>query len=140
MTTNLALNSAADLGNWLREELTATRPDVNHMLRVIARETDRWFLHNLDADDIAALASEPVNTGNRKWDALVEGVVAYRLHIAGLRSPRWTRRTRLDEGWNPREDTDNPPPLAWSLLDLLETPAELFDKGVNYSYRNMELL
>ena len=133
------LNSAASLGEWLRRELEGTPPDVNHMLRVIARETDRWFLSKEAKASIPELTEQPVDTGDQRWNALLEGVVAYRMHIAGMSSPAWTRRTKLDVGWNPRDDSETPQSPQWALLDTFETPVEILEKGVTYSYRNMEL-
>ncbi|MEI6624447.1 MAG: hypothetical protein WCP28_21360 [Actinomycetes bacterium] len=131
-----ALSSAHDLGNWVRKELASERPDAKHALRVIARETDRWFTHGLSPHDIAGLASEPARTGDVRWDALIEGVVAYRLHLAGMAAPPWCLTTRLDEGWDPYDT----PSIGWRLLDMFETPAELLHKGVTLSHRSMELL
>lgn len=109
------------------------------MLRVLARETDRWFIHSLRPDDIADLATRPARTGDPRWDALIEGMVAYRLHIAQIPAPDWCRATRLEDGWDPYGDTPGSDP-QWRLLDMFETPAELLDKGVTLSYRAMELL
>jgi hypothetical protein len=66
-------------------------------------------------------------------------MVAYRFNLAGLRPPAWTRRTQLAEGWDPLDETPTPPAPEWSLLDMFETPAELLEKGITFSYRNMEL-
>lgn len=131
-------NTARDLGEWVCQELASERPDEKHALRVIAREIDRWFHQDLSLDDVASLASEPARTGDSRWDALIEGVVAYRFHISGMAAPPWCQATRLDEGWDPY-DTPSAS-LRWRLLDMLETPAELLDKGVTLSYRSMELL
>ncbi len=133
-----ALNTAHSLGDWVRQELASEHPDAKHVLRVIARETDRWFNHGLSPDDIAGLASQPARTGSPRWDALIEGVVAYRCHIVGMAAPSWCQATRLDEGWDPYDTASAS--LGWRLLDMLETPAELLDKGVTLSYRSMDLL
>lgn len=131
-----ALNTAQDLGAWVRQELVSDHPDANHVLRVIARETDRWFHNDLSPREIAGLADEPARTGDRRWDALIEGVVAFRFHIAGMAAPQWCRATRLDEGWDPYANAG----FGWRLLDMLETPAELLDKGVTLSHRSMDVL
>ncbi|MDR0783746.1 MAG: hypothetical protein LBE83_08335 [Propionibacteriaceae bacterium] len=136
-----ALNSAADIAGWIREELTATPADVGVMTRVIARETDRWRAAHQAGEPVTALIAEPARTGDQRWDALLEGVVAYRCNQLGVPRPAWTNQTRLTVGWNPYEDhpsiTMSP---GWALLDTLETPAPILDKGVTFSYRNMELL
>lgn len=133
-----ALNTAHDLGAWVRQELVSEHSDAKHVLRVIAREIDRWFHNDLPPEDIASLASEPARTGDPRWDALIEGVVAFRFHIVGMAAPLWCRATRLDEGWDPYASANASP--GWRLLDMLETPAELLDKGVTLSHRSMELL
>ena len=133
----LTLNSAADLGNWLHDELQATPPDVNHMLRVIARETDRWFLSGENRAMVPQLVEEPISTGDPRWDALLEGVVAYRMHIAGMKPPEWTRRTKLEIGWNPemiqtlRRLLNGHCLIPWRLLwksskRALPTPTEIW--------------
>lgn len=134
-----ALNTAHELGEWVRQELATRDPDTKHVLRVLARETDRWFNHDLAATDIAALASHPAQTGDPRWDALIEGVVAYRFHLAEIPVPQWCTVTRLDEGWDPYGDSPTAD-LGWRLLDMFETPVELLDKGVTLSRRSMELL
>ena len=136
-----SLNSAADIARWLQQELSSAIPDVVIMTRVIARETDRWIQAGLRGDQAAYLVEEPATTGNQHWDALLEGVVAYRCDRLEVRRPSWTRRTFLEVGWNPYDDTSSirlSP--KWALLDTLETPSPILEKGVTYSYRNMELL
>ncbi|MGI9019049.1 MAG: hypothetical protein ACR2HR_18435 [Euzebya sp.] len=133
-----ALNAAADLGDWVRIELASGTLDSNHVLRVLARETDRWFTHQLAPTDIAALAAEPARTGDARWDALIEGIVAYRFHIASMAAPDWCTATRLAEGWDPYDTPDAD--LGWRMLDMFETPAELLEKGVTLSHRAMSLL
>lgn len=133
-----ALNTAHDLGDWVRHELGSSDPDTGHALRVIAREVDRWFNHHLHDGDIAALAHEPARTGDARWDALIEGVIAYRFHLAHMPAPGWCRATSLDDGWDPYGEAPGAD-LGWRLLDMFETPVELLDKGVTLSYRSMEL-
>jgi hypothetical protein len=136
-----SLNSAADIASWLRQELLASPPDVVVMTRVIARETDRWRQAHLGGESVSSLVSEPACTGDPRWDALLEGVVAYRCWQLGLPRPDWTRRTYLEEGWNPYDDSSAiNVALPWALLDTLETPAPILDKGVTYSWRNLALV
>jgi hypothetical protein len=110
------------------------------MLRVVAHETGRWVANEQARAELPELIKQPACTGDRRWDALVEGVTAYRMNLAGLEPPQWTERTSLDEGWNPYDDSETPPPPQWALLDTFDTPAELLAKGVTYSRRNMALL
>lgn len=132
------LTSAAALGVWVREELAADRPATRHVIRVITREIDRWFKNGLDDDQIADLAAAPADTGDAHWDALIEGIVARRLHEAGLSSPAWTRRTKLEVGWDPYDDLIRDD--GWYALNVLHTPAELLDKGVILSRAELALL
>ena len=134
------LNRATALANWLAEELARDRADVVFMVRVLARETDRWLRAGLTNEEAVSLVEEPATTGDSRWDALVEGVVAHRCDQLGIPRPSWTGRTRLDIGWNPYDDaTSMTTSPEWALLDTLETPAPILDKGVTFSYRNMEL-
>ena len=134
------LNSAASLAAWVRQELGTNHPDPVMITRVIARETDRWLDAHRAGLPVRELVTEPARTGDARWDALLEGVVAYRCGAMGIARPAWTRDTRLDVGWNPFDDsTAMMVSPAWALLDTLETPAPILDKGVTWSYRNMEL-
>ncbi|MCL1906643.1 MAG: hypothetical protein FWG08_01795 [Propionibacteriaceae bacterium] len=130
------LMTAKQLGDWLRSELACDPVDVNFMLRTIAHESDQWLKDSM----LPGAVEEPASTGDQRWDALLEGVVAYRSHQKKLKQPQWTKRTSLEVGWNPRDDSETPQSVEYALMDTLDTPVEILDKGVTYSYRNMELL
>lgn len=132
------LNSAAGLGEWVAAELAAPAPDHKHIVRVLTTETDRWFTNGLTPETIGKLAAEPGRTGSSQWDALIEGIVAYRLHIAGLPAPEWTKATTLDEGFDPYDGMVRD--LGWHLLNVFDTPAELLGKGVILPASEMELV
>lgn len=130
------LNSAKDIGDWVRDELANPEPDSIHISRVITQEIGRWFAVGFNADDIVAVADPPVDSGSPQWDALVEGIVAHLFHVRGLRAPAWTKNTQLEEGWAPNDIYS----LDWHLLNVLSTPVELLDKGVIFARQNLDRL
>lgn len=137
---NGSLNSAYEIGRWVNQELNTNKPDICHILRIVPTEIDRWFRNDDKLKFIPALTNKPVDSGYAKWDALIEGIVAYHMNLLKFERPDWTLRTSLPIGWNPYEDTDFPPAVEWAFLDTLETPAELLDKGITFSQRNMEII
>lgn len=132
------LNTAHSLGEWVREELSSPVPSADHIVRVITRETDRWFKNGQTDEQVLALAQEPARTGDPKWDALIEGVVARRLNVHKLRRPEWTRKTHLEEGWAPRGDLVRD--VRWHIIDVFSTPVELLDKGVILPSSDLDLV
>jgi len=137
LVRDAALNSPRDLAQWLADELSHEPPDVRFMVRVLARETDRWLTSELAPDDLATLVATSASTGDQRWDALLEGLTAYRCSQLGMPRPEWTNKTSLAAGWNPYDDTDNPPDVNWAMLDTLETPVFILEKGVTFSRRNL---
>lgn len=95
--TVTGLNQAAEIGEWVRAQIASGEHTNDHTTRVITQETDRWFKNDLTPAQIEALCAAPADTGDPKWDALIEGVVSRRLHEAGMKTPEWTRRTSLTE-------------------------------------------
>lgn len=134
----MVVSTASDLARWLREQLAKPTIDSVHLLWVITQETGRSITSNLDADGIRRVVSDPGSTGDACWDALLEGVVAYQLAGLGAAAPAWTGRTQLPEGWSPTGDlmTSN----DWYLLDVVQTPAVLLDKGVVLARHNFRRL
>ncbi|MDR0593846.1 MAG: hypothetical protein LBG60_11430 [Bifidobacteriaceae bacterium] len=125
----LALDSAAGLADWARGELLHRPVDWHGICRVFLRETDRWFRHGLTAEQIDHLTAEaPEPTGDPRCDALLEGMVAHQLHVHGRAAPDWTRTTELADGWGPFVEDWTPNEAV--VMSLLQTPAELFAKGV----------
>ncbi|MEA2902034.1 MAG: hypothetical protein QOH36_1921 [Actinomycetota bacterium] len=74
----------------------------------------------------AEIEVDPGSTGDRRWDALVAGVVERAAHVAQVRVPLWTAAaTRfLDEWWFLT------PYRSLHASALVETPAELANRGV----------
>lgn len=133
----LALNTAHDLAAWVRAELESEQPDTKHAIRVLTREIDRWFNNNLSDTQILDLAAEPAGTGDDHWTALIEGIVAHKLHCRGLKAPAWTKRTRLEVGgWDPYRVRDD----GWFRINIFATPVELLDKGIVFPRQELELL
>lgn len=87
--------------------------------------------------EIIGLAEPTISTGTPQWDALIEGIVAHLLHCRGLKSPEWTRNTRLDESWAPNEHLSD---SSWHLLNFVSTPVELLDKHIVFARVNLERL
>jgi len=89
---------------------------------------DLWTgLASMPADEVAVeIEADPGSTGDRRWDALVAGVVERAAHTAGVRTPMWTCAGGrfLDEWWFLT------PYRSLHASALVETPAELANRGV----------
>lgn len=132
---NTHLATAASLGDWVRHELAEPEPDSVHIARVITQELGRWFDAETSERELASVADQPVNTGDSRWDALVEGIVARGFHLRKQQPPAWTKRTRLDVGWAPNQHLT--PDINRHLINALDTPVELLHKGVIFSRENL---
>lgn len=139
MTAALDLNSAHDLARWVAESLVTDDGDTDHIVRVILRETDRWIKSGIGEQQIRELTQRPARSGSPRFDALIEGIVAYRLHVHHMQAPDWCTQTVLDEAWDPLSGGDHTS-VAWRLLDTLETPVEILHKGITLSYRALRLV
>lgn len=126
-----ALNSATDLAYWTKIELQGQN-DTNFIMRTLAHETERWCAAQPTEAEFSKLTSFPARIGTPKWDAFLEGIVAYRANLLGFERPQWTTQTRLEVGWNPYN--------TLNLIDTFDTPAAFLEKGITYSRRNMDLL
>jgi hypothetical protein len=134
-SSNSALNTTSDLAEWVRQELRAATPEIDHIIRVLTREVARWF--RSDNIDIQSLDGTPGSTGSHRWDAMIEALVAYQCHIHHLGAPSWTRKTRIEEGWFPRDSLIKN--QGDYVLTIFETPVEFLDKGIVFSFTEMEL-
>ena len=79
------------------------------------------------ASDVAReIESDPGSTGDRRWDALLGGVVERAAHLAGVRTPVWTAAGSrfLDDWWFLT------PYRSLHASALVHTPAELANRGV----------
>jgi hypothetical protein len=97
------------------------------------REALRWVaefvaeFHRAAAADRAGLvADEPPGTGDRRWDAMLAGVVEHLCFHHGLAPPRWTLQPDrfLDQWWFVT------PYRSLHPSAFVETPAALANRGV----------
>lgn len=95
----------------------------------------RWEKLPLEDEELAVLAAEHPETGDPKWDALVEGLVARIFDIRGLPRPEWTRRTILDEVFVPYGEQIKS--NDWYAIDVLNTPTVLLHKRIVFARRNL---
>ena len=130
------MTTACDLAAWMRQELSRSAPNVDFLIRAIIKATDDWVR---DGDNGDSFSAAPGSVGQETWDALLEGVVAYRANLLGVPRPEWTRTHELSIGWNPYDKTDHPPSPEYALLSVLDTPVEILDKGIILSQRNFDL-
>ena len=128
-------NAVGDLGAWVRRELIEGSSDSGHIARVIVHEINQWFKNT--TDEFLPFEGHP-NTGSERWDALIEGLAARYFHVRKLEAPAWARCTRLDEAWSPYDETvtDN----SWHIVNVLNTPVELLDRGIVLSRTELVLI
>lgn len=116
------LSSAAELSQALKQGLAAGEPK-GQLLRAV-----RQFIGNTErSKDVAAMLREPpVATGERRWDALLAGVVEYIALRCGVPVPAWTVEEErfLDEWWFVT-DVERLYPTAF-----VETPRAIANRGV----------
>jgi len=137
MLTSQDVSTAADLAQWVRDELSAPVPQIGHIIRVLTRETTRW--QSISPEDLSTvLTDEPISTGDTRWDALVEALSARAAHLMGCEAPAWTRRTRLEDAWYPWEATVTDP--RWQIAAVVQTPAEMLHRGVILPLNGLKLL
>jgi hypothetical protein len=97
-------------------------------------------LLSLPDEGLAELVEKPARLGDSRWDALLQGLVAWRCGAAEPRVPvpAWAKETRLDEAWAPfggsiRDD-------GWYTLSVLSTPAALLHRGIVLDHRKLKEL
>ena len=97
--------------------------DVGSMLRAV-----RQFIMDADrtADPSEMIFQKPPSTGDRRWDALVAGVVEDIAFRHGASTPAWTRSPDLylDEWWFVTRS------VGLHRVALAETPAAVANHGV----------
>jgi len=134
----LALNPAADLARWLRNELTADPPDVAFMLRVMSHETQRWHRNEQTAAEMPELVAEiPPSTGSDQWDALLGGVVAFRLWEMSIPEPDWCDNVWLDEPWWPYKEVFPGWDDDMAVAAARNTPPQILCRGVIWSAEDL---
>jgi len=131
------MSSAYSLGEWTKRELGQAPPDTEFILRVLPHEIDKWFKAKLTPAEIRVLTKTPPETGDDKWNALIEGIVLYRCRASGITPPSWVNRTKLSSAWNPKDELVHKPSLGVAFSDIFATPTVMLDKGVHFSRQNM---
>lgn len=93
-----ALQTVSDTALEVRRCLRAG--DEHEALRWVAQFVDE-FEHAGEVDRPALIADEPPGTGDRRWDAMLAGVVEHLCFHHGLPTPQWTLRPGrfLDHWW-----------------------------------------
>ncbi len=126
VTWRLVPTSAPLVATALGIEAALEREDaaeaLRHVAEVVAEIDERTPPERLDAE----LAVEPPTTGDRRWDALLAGVVEWLAHRHAVRTPAWTVLPErfLDEWWFVT------PFRSLQPSALVDTPAELANRGV----------
>lgn len=102
-------------------------------LRLVFEFVARW--NDCDVDErMGVAAAPPPSTGDRRWDALLAGLVEHLSDAAGISSPTWIDEPgRFVPGawWV----VDTPLMRVWALHD---TPAALLRHGVMLSRADLE--
>jgi hypothetical protein len=138
---NDGLRSAAVIGDWVAEEL-GSKNDGHFAVRYITNEVHRWFTktNGTSPERLLELTAEPPNTGDPRYDALIEGIVARMIAKNGwpVPIPGWTQRTVLETSWAPFGDVLRDDDCY--LLSFINTPAELKHKHIVFDRKNLERL
>jgi hypothetical protein len=94
------------------------------------------MLH-LPAEHLAELVNEPATTGSPRWDALLQGLVAWRCQTAEpkLPTPAWAKTAHLEEAFAPfggsiRDD-------GWYVISVLMTPVPFLHRGIVLDRNNL---
>lgn len=97
-------------------------------------------LLGLPDEHLSDLVKEPASTGDQRWDALLQGLVAWRCKRANPKAPTpaWAKEVHLDEAWAPfggsiRDD-------GWYTLSILSTPVALLHRGIVLDRNNLREL
>ena len=135
----LSPDTAASLGRDIAQRVLQLRDEDLHGREQLTRIIIHSLL-SLPDEGLAELVREPVGLGNPRWDALLQGLVAWRCQTADprIQTPAWTSAAHLDEAWAPfggsiRDD-------GWYTLSVLATPAALLHRGVVLDQRNLKEL
>ena len=128
------LVSTRALGLFVQSEL-AGRGDIHFAVRNITNEISRWHSCGLSLEELRLLTESPPDSGDPRFDALIEGIVAHKFHGEGYSAPDWCQNTKLEETWAPFGDViiDD----DWYLMGVLLTPVELLDKRIVFNRSNL---
>lgn len=138
-TDTTRLDTAASLGRDIVQRVLQLRPEDLRGSEPLTRIIIHSLL-GLPDNGLAELVREPVSLGDPRWDALLQGLVAWRCQTANpkVRTPAWANEVHLDEAWAPfggsiRDD-------GWYVLSVLSTPAALLHRGIVLDRKNLEEL
>jgi hypothetical protein len=106
------------------------------MVRTLVHEISNLFSFTVNLEDELLLPPQ-LYFDDEKWNAVLEGIVAYYSHKKNMNAPAWTRRTKLNTQFVPFfEQVDKKVyPTLWQ-----NTPVELLDKGVLLPRKDLECL
>ena len=128
------LKSAREISRIVAQEMDSHR-DVHFAVRTITNEIHRWFASRASLDRVKELVSQEPDSGDERFDALIEGIVAVMFRAKKLTVPRWTTRTKLASHWAPWGDIVRDD--EWYAQSVLFTPVELLDKGIVFDRKNL---
>lgn len=127
------INTPTSLALWLQTQPEAA---TNHTLRVLSSETSRW--ERLPLETFQKIAHvEPPSTNSQHWDAFIEAITAKRLHNRGLSAPEWTRKTSLEENWNPYAEANPHTAPIQDFWDMIHTTPEFIEKAIIYPQQDL---
>lgn len=126
VTWRLVPTSAPLVAAAQRIEATLRRGDEAEALRHVAELIVEIEARTSPDRRAAELAVEPPSTGDRRWDALLAGVVEWLAHRAAVRTPAWTGLPErfLDVWWFVTTYR------SLYASAMVHTPAELANRGV----------
>lgn len=122
-------------------------PDVDavHVVRVLTHTLPACFgtctaaynaLDETRLTQISDRVADAPETGDDRWNALIEGAVAHLMHAHDMAAPPWTNHTSLAEGWAPTNIYSD----DWHIINVMTTPVELLEKGIVLSHENFRRL
>lgn len=62
---------------------------------------------------------------------------AKRLHDRNLPAPKWTRKTSLEENWNPYAEANPRTPPIQDFWDMIHTTPEFIEKAIIYPKQDL---
>lgn len=110
--------------------------DPVYNARFITNEMDHWYKRKLTGRERRALVWRSASTGDERWDALLQGLVARFCDVAGLEVPYWATLAHADPVWSPYGEATRDD--GWFLRMVFSTPAELLRRGVVFGAESLE--
>jgi hypothetical protein len=130
-------NNAFSMAQWVHKELDVPKPDYGFIIRCLTTEIHRWFVNDFSDEEFSWLTQDYDTTTYKDWDALFEGIVLYLCHKHNKKVPDWAYRTSRSSAFFPRDylirNHDD------YIETVFETPAEILEKGVIFSRRELSI-